>query len=70
MKNRKTDDIKIPTNASKSEIEEMIANEKKLLAQEEIKIKKLQKKMLIFGIILAVLIIAYIIFAIINKRIV
>lgn len=68
MKKTDTDEIKFPKYADKSEIDEIIANDKKLLEQEEIKMKKLQKKMIIFGIILVVLIIAYVVLDIISKK--
>ena len=51
-------------------IDEEIKKEQEILEQQELKAKKLKKKLLVFGIVLIVLIIAYVALALYNKTIV
>lgn len=51
-------------------IDEEIKKEQEILKQQELKAEKLKKKLLVFGIVLIVLIIAYVALALYNKTIV
>lgn len=51
-------------------IDEEIKKEQEILEQQELKAEKLKKKLLVFGIVLIVLIIAYVALALYNKTIV
>lgn len=51
-------------------IDEEIKKEQEILEQQELKAEKLKKKLLVFGIVLIVLIIAYVALALYNKAIV
>jgi len=55
---------------SEQELKQELEKEQKLLEENEIKAGKLKKKMLIFGIVLLVLIAAYIALAIYTKTMV
>lgn len=57
-------------NINGLDLEAEIQKEQQLLEEQELKVAKLKKKMLIFGIILLVLVAAYIALALYNKAIV
>lgn len=57
-------------NINGLDLETEIQKEQQLLEEQELKVAKLKKKMLIFGIVLLVLVAAYIALALYNKAIV
>ncbi|MCQ2525627.1 MAG: hypothetical protein MJ130_02575 [Lachnospiraceae bacterium] len=57
-------------NINGLDLEAEIQKEQQLLEEQELKVAKLKKKMLIFGIVLLVLVAAYIALALYNKAIV
>lgn len=57
-------------NINGLDLEAEIQKEQRLLEEQELKVAKLKKKMLIFGIVLLVLVAAYIALALYNKAIV
>lgn len=57
-------------NINGLDLEAEIQKEQQLLEEQELKVAKLKKKMLIFGIVLFVLVAAYIALALYNKAIV
>lgn len=57
-------------NINGLDLEAEIQKEQQLLVEQELKVAKLKKKMLIFGIVLLVLVAAYIALALYNKAIV
>lgn len=65
--NTDTDAKRYKNPRLEEEYKKQIEKEQKLLEEQEIKAGKLKKKMLIFGIILIVLILAYIALALYNK---
>ena len=57
-------------NINGLDLETEIQKEQQLLEEQELKVAKLKKKMFIFGIVLLVLVAAYIALALYNKAIV